>query len=140
MAKYRPVRRPIVSGLPTAGGFAGYFRNGTRMIVVNPPSASTPGRGAGTGSSQSPLSHREPDPNRPPMAAPKPSRAVSNPAVDWTLRLTSSTSPAPWACGLFHGDGGGNRGFTDDVGDDEGDQASGRPTSRPRTSSARTMA
>ena len=27
---------------------------------------------------------------------------------------------------LFHGDGSGNRGFTDDVGDDEGDEASGQ--------------
>src|SRR6266542_2334656 len=33
-------RRPMVSASPTAGGFAGYFRNGTRNTVTNPTAAS----------------------------------------------------------------------------------------------------
>ena len=30
ITKYQPVRIPIVSDWPTAGGFGGYFTNGTR--------------------------------------------------------------------------------------------------------------
>src|SRR5690606_4554045 len=40
---YRKVRLSMVSGSPTAGGLAGYFRNGTRMTATNavPTAAST---------------------------------------------------------------------------------------------------
>src|SRR5438093_3443818 len=38
--RYSSVRAPIVSGLPTDGGLAGYFKKGTRNTTTNAPAAS----------------------------------------------------------------------------------------------------
>ena len=41
MVKYSALRRPMVSGLPTEGGLAGYFRNGTTNTAPNPTTATS---------------------------------------------------------------------------------------------------
>src|SRR5947209_6896480 len=38
--RYQPVRAPIVSASPTAGGFGGYFTNGTRYTAPKAAAAS----------------------------------------------------------------------------------------------------
>src|SRR5690242_3088610 len=41
ITRYQPVRAPIVSAWPTAGGFGGYFTNGTTYTVPNAPAANS---------------------------------------------------------------------------------------------------
>jgi hypothetical protein len=96
-AKYQLVRSPMVSPLPTAGGVAGYFMNGTRAndtkpinatVAVDCPGVIRPSRPTAAAASRATM---------PPSAVPTTRVPVSRPHVRWLSRETVvPSSPCVW--------------------------------------------
>ena len=99
------MRVSIVSGSPTPGGFAGYFVNGTSVIVRNAPAPSSADRARGPNVPTRPYAQAKTSAKNPPSAAPMTTVPVSSPIDRWTPRDTSagpaasSKSIARWSWG-----------------------------------------
>src|SRR5690606_27413785 len=70
IARYSRVRLVIVSGSPTAGGLAGYFRNGTTMSAAKAVPAAASARAPSDRGPTRPRSAAKASANIPPMARP----------------------------------------------------------------------
>src|SRR5690606_22687816 len=70
IARYSRVRLVIVSGSPTAGGLAGYFRNGTTMTAAKAVPAAARARPPSDRGPTRPRSAAKTSANTPPTASP----------------------------------------------------------------------
>ncbi|MCY1244956.1 hypothetical protein D9M72_580580 [compost metagenome] len=89
-----------MSALPTAGGFAGYFRAGTTINANNAAIAISIAVLRGVNTPKRLSAKAKAIANKPPMAAPYTSTPVKRPEPAWTARLTSSGSAAIPAAAL----------------------------------------
>ena len=150
IAKYSLVRLPMVLGSPTAGGVAGYFRNGTSATATNPIPATSRVDPRAESRPRRPMTAAAASAVRPPSAVPTTAMPVSRPKLFWSSREIS-TMPGSFGFGLLGCDLVGRQvcsrrflerdgvidlrlaeGEGDDERDDAGDQAGGEPADQER--------